>query len=88
MNREEFMDFLLTNGVVVVRLDRQGYNIVRNTLTGKMSGVPENDPIKAATVCRICKNLGLDELPENEHVREAKAIIDAAHEEHTAKRKQ
>ena len=60
MNRQEFLTYLTDNGCVIVRTDKQGYSVIRNVMTGNISGVPLNDPCYAATVCRICKTLGVE----------------------------
>lgn len=81
MNREEFMAHLTQQGCVIVRNDNKGYSIVRNVINFKMSGVPVNNPMRPATVCRICKNLEIT-LPDGDGLIEANAIIEAAHKHH------
>lgn len=80
MNRTAFIDFLTDNGCVVVRTDKKGYSILRNVITGKISGVPADDPTLPATVCRICKTLELNALPEEAAI--AAEIIEIAHKNH------
>ncbi len=65
-----------------MRHANQGYSVVRNVMSGKISGIPKEDFILAATVCRICKTLGVDS-PES--VKEAQEIVDLAHKNHGRK---
>ncbi len=83
MSRQEVLDFLLTNGCVLVRDDNQGYSVIRNVQTGKMSGLPVNDPPRPATVCRICKNLGIDDLPKDEAIQKVRKVVDLVHNKHS-----
>jgi hypothetical protein len=57
MTREDFIDYLKAHGCEVVRHAHQGYAVMRNITTRKLSGVPSTDPPLEATVCRICKTL-------------------------------
>jgi hypothetical protein len=82
MNRDELIKFLTDSGCVVVRNDKQGYSVIRNVMNGKISGVPREDFILSATVCRICKTLDI-ESPEE--VKSAQSIVDLAHKNHGAK---
>ncbi|WP_169579750.1 hypothetical protein [Runella zeae] len=75
------MVHLIQQGCVVVREDSKGYSVVRNLINFKMSGVPVNNPLRAATVCRICKNLEIS-LPEGDGLVEANAVIEEAHKYH------
>ncbi len=79
MNRATFIKFLEDNGCALVREDKSGYSVYRNVINGVISGIPVNDPLKAATVCRILKTLCIDDLPENEDLTNAKAIVDSVH---------
>ena len=83
MTRAEFLTFLEENGCTIARQDKSGYSVCRNVINGLMSGVPKNDPLKPATVCRILKTLGIEELPDDEEVRKAKPVIDLAHKNHS-----
>ena len=76
MTREDFIDYLIVNGCEIVRIANQGYHVMRNIQNGKLSGVPVTNPPLSATVCRICKTLGIEppkaadgakELIENIH---------------------
>jgi hypothetical protein len=51
-------------------------------MTGKISGVPKEEHALPATVCRICKTLGIDSPAE---VQDAQGIIDLAHKNHGLK---
>jgi hypothetical protein len=82
MKKEDFQQYLEQNGCVLVRVDNRGYSIYRNVLTGMMSGVPATDPCYPATMCRICKTLGI-EPPECAHA--AIDIIEKAHKQHGRK---
>ena len=79
MNRDHFLTYLTENGCVLVRVDNQGYSVVRNVVTGQISGVPVNDPCFHATVCRICKTLGID---PPECAVDAMEIVEKAHKKH------
>lgn len=82
MIRQEFIDHLIGNSCVVVRTDNKGYSIIRNVISAKMTGLPVNDPVLAATVCRICKTLGVD-IPVNDYVQGAVEIVEIAHKNHS-----
>ncbi len=82
MKRNDLITYLTNNGCVVVRNDNQGYSVVRNVMTGKISGVPKEEHALPATVCRICKTLGIDSPAE---VQDAQGIIDLAHKNHGLK---
>lgn len=73
MTRTDFIEYLVSNGCEIVREAKQGYSVIRNTASGKMSGVPKTDPPFPVTVCRICKTLEIDP-PEVAKV--AQKIID------------
>jgi len=79
MNRQDFLTYLTDNGCVIVRTDKLGYSVIRNVLTGKISGVPLNDPCYIATVCRICKTLEVD---PPECALDAVEIVDKAQKKH------
>lgn len=79
MKRQAFIDYLLGLGCKEVRKDKKGYSVFRNIINGEMSGVPVDDPLRAATVCRICKTLGVS--PPEEAII-AKEVIDIAHQNH------
>lgn len=82
MNREDLLTYLTENGCMSVRTDKSGYSVVRNVMSGSMSGVPANDPLLHATVCRICKTLGIN--PPDCAVQ-AMEIIEKAHKKHGKK---
>ncbi len=82
MNRIDLIRYLTDNGCILVRHDKQGYSVIRNVMNGKISGVPKEEYILSATVCRICKTLDI-ESPEG--VKSAQAIIDLAHKNHGQK---
>ncbi len=79
MNRQDVIDYLESHGCVLVRVDKKGYSVYRNVINSKISGLPANDPIYPAFVCRICKTLGIDSPAE---AKEAQDIIDLAHKKH------
>lgn len=79
MTRQDFIDYLEANDVETVRIANQGYNVMRNINTRKMSGVPVTDPPLDATVCRICKTLGVP--PPEESAKAAQALIDHIHQQ-------
>ena len=79
MKRQAFLDFLTSNGCLILRTDPKGYSVARNVINLKMSGIPKNDPLRPATVCRICKTLGIH---PPEEVMAANAVIEFAHREH------
>lgn len=79
MQRSDFISYIESQGCTVVRTDRKGYSIVRNVINAKQSGVPFNDPLLDATVCRICKTLEIE--PPDEAIS-AKEIIELAHKKH------
>lgn len=82
MIRAEFIAYLTTDvGCVIVRNDKTGYTVIRNVINGNISGVPVNDPLKPATVCRICKTLGVD-IPAIDEVVAAQAVVEALHRHH------
>jgi len=75
MNRDDFLKYLIISGCTLVRTDPKGYSIVRNVVTGQISGVPSSDPCFNATVCRICKTLGI--VPPDCSI-EAREIVEKA----------
>ncbi len=79
MIRSDLINYLEQSECIVVRNDRRGYTVMRNVLSGKMSGIPKDVELYPASVCRICKTLGV-ETPEE--ARLAQAIVDAAHKRH------
>jgi hypothetical protein len=79
MKRQDLMAYLEQNGCVLVRNANQGYSIVRNVVSGKMSGVPVDEDIYPASVCRICKTLAVD---PPEEAKLAQDIVEAAHRRH------
>lgn len=79
MIRADVIEHLRSCGCIELRKDAKGYSVIRNVINGKMSGVPANDPLRAATVCRICKTLEV-EIPED--ARGAEYIVNLAHENH------
>jgi len=86
MTRDVFIDYLVANGCEIVRIANQGYHVMRNIETKKMSGVPVTDPPLDATVCRICKNLDV-EAPKESAESGAKALIDQLHDKFTGEKK-
>lgn len=80
MDRADFLTYLLSNGCTHVRTDKMGYSVVRNVITGKISGVPSNNPLLDATVCRICKTLDVD-FPEQ--CQAAVSVVELAHNRHS-----
>ena len=80
MKREKFISWLLDNGCLVIRNANSGYTIIRNVINGKISGVPVNDPLKPATICRICLTLEINKVPEE--AKAAEEIIAFAHKAH------
>jgi len=82
MNRSIFLIHLETKGCIVIRHDTTGYSVVRNIKNGLMSGVLVNDPLRAASVCRICKTLGLTDGDLPAEAQPAKEIIELAHKNH------
>ena len=79
MNRKEFLDHILSSGCVLVRTAKGVYAIVRNVVTGEVSGVPVDDPLRPATACRICKTL---DIAPPEAAMSAQEIVDLAHRNH------
>jgi hypothetical protein len=82
MNREDFLTYLSENACMLVRTDKRGYSVVRNVITSRMSGVPIDDPLYMALVCRICKTLGIE--PPACAVS-AVDIVERAHKKHGGK---
>lgn len=78
MTREDFIEYLLENGCEIVRIANQGYHIMRNIESQKISGVPVTDPPLDATVCRICKTLGVRSPDVSSG---AQALIDHIHDQ-------
>ena len=78
MTRQDFIEYLEANDCETVRIANQGYNVMRNLKTRKMSGVPVTDPPLDATVCRICKTL--DVPPPKDAAKAAQALIDHIHD--------
>ena len=79
MKRDDFINFLLENSCVIVRTDKTGYSVIRNTANEEMSGVPANDPLKPTTVCLVCRNLKLESIPDEADIYLAKVTIDKVH---------
>jgi hypothetical protein len=67
------------------RTDKKGYSVIRNVENNKNSGIPKNNPLRPATVCRICKTLEVV-LPDSEEVYQANHIIELAHRNHSMDR--
>lgn len=84
MTREDFIDYLLANGCEIVRIANQGYHVMRNIESKNLSGVPITDPPLDATVCRICKTLGVKPPDVSSG---AQALIDHIHEQFNGDRK-
>ena len=83
MSRDEFINYLTSNSCVVVRNDKnKGYSVVRNVISGKISGIPKESEMLNATICRICKSLVIDP-PED--AKDAQHIVDLAHKNHGPK---
>jgi len=82
MNRDEFIDFLTSNGCIVVRHDKKGYDVIRNVVNSEISGVPKEHIMLNATICRICKSLIIDP-PDG--AKDAQYIVDLAHKNHGKK---
>jgi len=82
MKRSGFIQYLTDNGCLIIREDKAGYCVIRNVINAKMSGVPENDPLRLATVCRICKTL---EIEPPDEARSAAEIVDFIHDQHSKK---
>lgn len=78
MTREDFIDYLTANGCETVRIANQGYNVMRNIESSTLSGVPITDPPLDATVCRVCKTLGVKPPDVSAGPKE---LIDRIHEE-------
>lgn len=78
MTREDFIEYLEQHGCEIVRIANQGYSVIRNIETRKMSGVPATNPPLPATVCRICKTL---DVPTPDIANVAQAIIDEIHDQ-------
>jgi hypothetical protein len=78
MTREDFIDYLTANGCEIVRIANQGYHVIRNIESLSLSGVPITDPPLDATVCRICKTLGVKPPDVSAGPQE---LIDRIHEE-------
>lgn len=81
MKRDHFIMYLTeVRNCIIVRDDKSGYSIIRNPENDAQSGVPKNDPLRAATVCRICKTLHIDSPDE---AKSAQGIIDIADKHHS-----
>lgn len=78
MKREYFIMHLEAYNCNLVRPDKKGYSVYRSE-KGLISGVPVNDPLKPATVCRICKTL---DIPSPADMQDAKNLIDKLHDDH------
>lgn len=81
MERADFLTYLAEKGCVLVRTDKKGYSVVRNVINWKSSGIPVNDPLLDATVCRICKTLGID---SPEQCQSALGVVELAHSRHSS----
>lgn len=77
MTRQDFVDYLEQHGCETVRVDKQGYNVMRKIETKNISALPVTDPPLNATVCRICKTLDV-ETPKI--AISAKGIIEEIHQ--------
>lgn len=83
MDRSDFLAYLAGKGCLLIRTDKKGYSVVRNVISGKSSGIPVNDPLLDATVCRICKTLDI-EFPEQ--CQSAVGVIELAHNRHSSEK--
>lgn len=80
MQRDEFIKHLISTGCLVVREANQGYSVVRNVVSGAISGVPKanaSGEIRTATMIRICATLG---VCRPEHLIDEALGFDAAQE--------
>lgn len=90
MTKEEFITHLTTYcACIVIREDNAGYTVVRNVINGKMSGVSSasnpNGQLRPATICRICRTLGVENIPEE--AATAVEIVDYVHKNHSGDNK-
>ena len=74
--------YLESLGCTEVRKDKNGMYVMRNTATGKISGVPmasNGDILKDATVCNVCRQLGVDVPPSTS--KEMEEMMKKIHED-------
>jgi|LakMenEpi03Aug12_release.lakeMendotaPanAssembly.Ray.scaffolds.fasta_scaffold90866_6 hypothetical protein len=81
MTRQDFIEYLEANGCEIVRVANQGYHVMRNKSTLKISGVPVTDPPLSATVCRICKTL---EVHTPDESKASQSLIDHIHDKYNS----
>lgn len=83
MTKDDLITHLTSSGCIVIREDNKGYSVIRNVINGKMSGAPngslKSGHIRPATICRICRTLGV-EIPEE--AAKAADVIDHLHNNH------
>lgn len=83
MKQDELIKHLEENGCLTVRVDKRGYVVMRSPITGKITGVPvpksKDGEYLPATICHICKNMGV-EIPDC--AKTAEEIISYVHANH------
>lgn len=66
MKQIHLVVYLESKGCCEVRQDKNGMFVMRNLENNKMSGVPvpsNGDVLKGATICAVCRSLGVDIPP-------------------------
>jgi hypothetical protein len=85
MTQDDLVDHLKLSGCEVVRIDKDGYYVMKNTKTGKISAVPlpkKGKIYRMATVCHVCMQLDVT-IPECAKI--AEEIINQIRAEHIQK---